>query len=181
MRFNENRAFASASPAPAEPAPFDLPDAAPWPGSWSHLIAAWLFGAVVLAGQRRLHDAFRRYRNLCGDPPWRQPSLACRGRKLSIGDLRLRSRGLIPRPRAGRVAAAVPEPAQACGGGAFCPIRRSPPVGSAAALWSCVVSITVAWPLQLPLRLSSLLRCRTTPPISWPTCSRSSCFGIAVT
>jgi glycosyltransferase 2 family protein len=50
MHFYENRGSASASPAPAEPAPFDLPDAAPWTGNWSHLIAAWLFGAVVLAG-----------------------------------------------------------------------------------------------------------------------------------
>jgi uncharacterized membrane protein YbhN (UPF0104 family) len=50
MHFYENRGSASASSAPAEPAAFDLPDAAPWTGNWSHLIAAWLFGAVVLAG-----------------------------------------------------------------------------------------------------------------------------------
>jgi uncharacterized protein (TIRG00374 family) len=50
MHFYEDRGSASASPAPAEFAPFDLPDAAPWTGNWSHLIAAWLFGAVVLAG-----------------------------------------------------------------------------------------------------------------------------------
>jgi len=49
MHFYENRASASASPVPAEPAPFDLPDAPPWTGNWSRLIAAWLFGAVVLA------------------------------------------------------------------------------------------------------------------------------------
>ncbi len=41
---------ASAALAPAEAAPFDLPDAAPWTGHWRHLIAAWVFGAVVLAG-----------------------------------------------------------------------------------------------------------------------------------
>jgi glycosyltransferase 2 family protein len=41
---------ASVSSAPAENALFDLPDAAPWTGHWSRLIAAWLFGAVVLAG-----------------------------------------------------------------------------------------------------------------------------------
>ena len=39
-----------ASPAPAEIALIELPDAAPWTGQWSHLIAAWFFGAVVLAG-----------------------------------------------------------------------------------------------------------------------------------
>jgi uncharacterized membrane protein YbhN (UPF0104 family) len=37
---------ASVSSAPAETTLFDLPDATPW----THLIAAWLFGAVVLAG-----------------------------------------------------------------------------------------------------------------------------------
>src|SRR5471030_391726 len=50
MHFYEDRGSASASPAPAELAPFDLPDAAPWTDNWSHLIAAWLFGAVVLVG-----------------------------------------------------------------------------------------------------------------------------------
>ena len=41
---------ASVSSAPAEPAALDLPEAAPWTGNWLHLISAWLFGAVVLAG-----------------------------------------------------------------------------------------------------------------------------------
>ena len=41
---------ASVSSAPAEPAALDLPEADPWTGNWSHLIAAWLFGVVVLAG-----------------------------------------------------------------------------------------------------------------------------------
>ena len=49
MLFFENRGHAAASP-PAEPAELDLPEAAPWTGNWWHLIAAWLFGAVVLAG-----------------------------------------------------------------------------------------------------------------------------------
>ena len=48
MHFYENRGSPSASLAPAEPP--DLPEAAPWTGNWSHLMAAWLFGAVVLAG-----------------------------------------------------------------------------------------------------------------------------------
>ena len=50
MHFYENRGSASAGPAPAEPTHLDLPDAAPWTGNWSHLIAAWLFGAVILGG-----------------------------------------------------------------------------------------------------------------------------------
>ena len=50
MHFYENRGSASAAPAPAEPTHLDLPDAAPWTGNWSHLIAAWLFGAVILGG-----------------------------------------------------------------------------------------------------------------------------------
>ncbi len=49
MHSYENREAAAAS-APAEIAVLDLPEAAPWTGSWSHLIVAWLFGAVVLAG-----------------------------------------------------------------------------------------------------------------------------------
>jgi glycosyltransferase 2 family protein len=28
----------------------DLPEAAPWTGNWWHLIATWLFGAVIFAG-----------------------------------------------------------------------------------------------------------------------------------
>jgi glycosyltransferase 2 family protein len=50
MHFFENRESAAASSPPAEPAVLDLPEAAPWTGNWSHLIVAWLFGAVVLAG-----------------------------------------------------------------------------------------------------------------------------------
>jgi uncharacterized membrane protein YbhN (UPF0104 family) len=50
MHFYENRGYAAASSPPAEPADLDLPEAAPWTGNWYHLIAAWLFGAVVLAG-----------------------------------------------------------------------------------------------------------------------------------
>jgi glycosyltransferase 2 family protein len=50
MYFYENRGSAAASTLPAEPADLDLPEAAPWTGNWWHLIAAWLFGAVVLAG-----------------------------------------------------------------------------------------------------------------------------------
>ena len=50
MNFYENRRSAAASSPPAEPADPDLPEAAPWTGNWWHLIAAWLFGAVVLAG-----------------------------------------------------------------------------------------------------------------------------------
>ena len=50
MQSSENRGSASASSAAAEPAALDLPEAAPWTGNWSHLVAAWLFGAVVLAG-----------------------------------------------------------------------------------------------------------------------------------
>jgi Cyclic nucleotide-binding domain len=41
---------ASVSSAPAENALLELPDAVPWTGHWSHLIAAWLFGGVVHAG-----------------------------------------------------------------------------------------------------------------------------------
>jgi len=47
---NSDSGSASVSSAPAEPAALDLPEAAPWTGNWSHLIAAWLLGAVVLAG-----------------------------------------------------------------------------------------------------------------------------------
>jgi len=50
MHLYENGQSAAASSAPAEPAALDLPEAAPWTGNWSHLIVAWLFGAVVLAG-----------------------------------------------------------------------------------------------------------------------------------
>ena len=50
MHYYENRGSAAASSAPAELAALDLPEAAPWTGNWSHLIVAWLFGAVVLAG-----------------------------------------------------------------------------------------------------------------------------------
>jgi glycosyltransferase 2 family protein len=50
MHSSENRGSASASQAPAESAPFGVPDAPPWTGNWFHLIIAWLFGAVVLAG-----------------------------------------------------------------------------------------------------------------------------------
>jgi glycosyltransferase 2 family protein len=46
MHFYENRGYAAASSPPAVSA--DL--AAPWTGNWWHLFAAWLFGAVVLAG-----------------------------------------------------------------------------------------------------------------------------------
>jgi len=50
MHLYENRGFAAASSAPAEPVTPDLPEATPWTGNWSHLIAAWLFGLVILAG-----------------------------------------------------------------------------------------------------------------------------------
>src|SRR5487761_2103072 len=50
MQFYENGESAAASPPPAESAALELPEAAPWTGNWSHMIAAWLFGAVVLAG-----------------------------------------------------------------------------------------------------------------------------------
>jgi len=50
MRFYENRESAAASSAPAEPATLDLPEATPWTDNWFHLIAAWLFGVVILAG-----------------------------------------------------------------------------------------------------------------------------------
>ena len=50
MHFYENRGSAAASSAAAEPATLDLPEATPWTGNWSHLIAAWLFGVVILAG-----------------------------------------------------------------------------------------------------------------------------------
>ena len=50
MHSNENRGSAAASPAAAEPATLNLPEATPWTGNWSHLIAAWLFGVVILAG-----------------------------------------------------------------------------------------------------------------------------------
>lgn len=38
------------SSVPAEADALDLPGTDPWTGNWSHLIAAWLFGVVVLAG-----------------------------------------------------------------------------------------------------------------------------------
>jgi hypothetical protein len=50
MHFYENRGAGAASSPPSEPAALELPEAAPWTGNWYHLIAAWLFGAVVLAG-----------------------------------------------------------------------------------------------------------------------------------
>ncbi len=50
MHFYENRGSAAASQSPAEPADLELPEAAPWTGNWYHLIAAWIFGVVVLAG-----------------------------------------------------------------------------------------------------------------------------------
>ena len=50
MHFYENRGSAAASPAAAEPATLDLSEATPWTGNWSHLIAAWLFGVLILAG-----------------------------------------------------------------------------------------------------------------------------------
>lgn len=50
MHFCENRGYVAASSPPDEPTDLDLPEAAPWTGNWYHLIAAWLFGGVVLAG-----------------------------------------------------------------------------------------------------------------------------------
>jgi uncharacterized protein (TIRG00374 family) len=50
MHLYDNRGSAATSSPAAEPADLDLPEAAPWTGNWWHLIAAWLFGAVVLAG-----------------------------------------------------------------------------------------------------------------------------------
>jgi hypothetical protein len=47
---NSDGGSASVSSTAAEPAALDLPEAAPWTGNWSHLIGAWLLGAVVLAG-----------------------------------------------------------------------------------------------------------------------------------
>lgn len=46
----EDSGAASASSTPGEAALFELAGAAPWTGHWSRLIAAWLFGAVALAG-----------------------------------------------------------------------------------------------------------------------------------
>jgi hypothetical protein len=46
----ENSAAASVSSIPAATAISDIPDDAPWTGHWRHLLAAWLFGAVALAG-----------------------------------------------------------------------------------------------------------------------------------
>ena len=85
MHSYENRGSAAASSAAAEPATLDLPEATPWTGNWSHLIAAWLFGVVILSGLVTfIIDLFQR--------------CCC----------------LVPRPQAGAVAAAVPEPAAAC-------------------------------------------------------------------
>jgi glycosyltransferase 2 family protein len=46
----ENSGSTLVSSTPAATAIFDIPDGAPWTGHWRHLLAAWLFGAVVLAG-----------------------------------------------------------------------------------------------------------------------------------
>jgi hypothetical protein len=113
MHSYENRGSGAASSPPAEPAGLDLAEAASWTGNWSHLIAAWLFGAVVLArlvvfimhfGAIEVFVAKLRGAN----PLWLAAAL------LPIRDLSQRSRCLVPCPQAGRVAAAVPEPAQAC-------------------------------------------------------------------
>jgi uncharacterized membrane protein YbhN (UPF0104 family) len=46
----ENSGSTSASSTPAATTIFNIPDDAPWTGHWRHLLAAWLFGAVILAG-----------------------------------------------------------------------------------------------------------------------------------
>ena len=176
MHFYENRGSASAAPAPAEPTHLDLPDAAPWTGNWSHLIAAWLFGAVILGGMVVFVMHFGAIQIFVAtlrraSPIW----LAANWRPTSA------------QPLFGSASFSGPDlPGhfRACSGlrwSSFLPIRRSPSVGSAVASWSCAASCAAAYPPQSPLRRSSLLRCHTTPPISWSACSRSSCFGIAAT
>jgi len=78
----ENRASTAASSAPAEPTAPDLPEAAPWTGNWSHLMAAWLFGAAVLAGLVTFIMHFGTFEvfmaKLRGaNPPWLAAAVAC--------------------------------------------------------------------------------------------------------
>src|SRR5450631_4103529 len=170
---------ASVSSAPAETALFELPDAAPWTGHWSHIIAAWFVGAVVLAGLLVFIMHFgaieiflatlRRAR-----PAWLVAAASCQMATYNCAAavwFRVLGRAGSPLPFWSLLRLALVE---------LLPIRRSPPAGSVAALWSCAASCAAALPLQSPLRRCLLLRCRTTLPISWSACSLSSCFGIAV-
>ena len=167
---------ASVSSAPAETALFDLPDATPW----THLIAAWLFGAVVLAGLvvfimhfcaiEILVATLRRAR-----PAWLAAAVSCQMATYVCAAaiwFRVLGRAGSPLPFLSLLRLALVE---------LFANQAIPPVGSVVALWSCAASRDAALPPQLPLRRSSLPRCRTTPPISWSARSLSSCLGIAVT
>jgi uncharacterized membrane protein YbhN (UPF0104 family) len=82
MLFYEHRESAAAPSTRAEPVVVDLPEATPWTGNWSHLIAAWLVGAVVLAGLVTFIMHFGAMgvflaKMRSADPVWLAAAVAC--------------------------------------------------------------------------------------------------------
>ena len=180
MHFYENRESAAASSAPAKPAALDLPEAAPWTGNWSHLIVAWLFGAVVLAGLITFIMHFGTIEIFAAklrgaNPVWLTAAVGCQlATYVSAAAVwfRVLKRAGSPLPFPSLLRLAFVE---------LFANQAVPTGGLSGSLVACAASYAAASPLRSPLQRSSSPHCRTTPPISWSARSLSSCFGIVAT
>lgn len=75
-------AIGAPSTPPSGAPPFDLPDAAPWTGSWRPLVAGWLIGLVVLGVLTVFvlrFGAFEVFMTTLrrADPPWLCAAVVC--------------------------------------------------------------------------------------------------------
>ena len=181
MHSYENGAYAAASSPPAETADLDLPEAAPWTGNWYHLIAAWLFGAVVLAGLVVFIMHFGAIEvfvaKLRGtNPLWLAAALGCQlATYISATAVwfRVLKRARSPLPFLSLLRLAFVE--------LFA--NQAVPTGGLSGSLMVVRGLVrrAALPPRSPSQRSSLLHYRTTPPISLSACLLSFCFGIAAT
>jgi len=180
MHFYENRGAGAASSPPSEPAALELPEAAPWTGNWYHLIAAWLFGAVVLAGLVVFIMHFGAIEvfvaKLRGaNPLWLAAALGCQlATYVSAAAVwfRVLKRAGSSLPFLSLLRLAFVE---------LFANQAVPTGGLSGSLVVVRGLIRRGIASAVPSRHSSLLRYRTTPPISWSAYSLSSCFGIAAT